>query len=586
MAVNIIFLMLFSLAFSGIGRKIFRRAVADDKFSPAEQLIFSLGLGIGFFEILGMTLGLLGLFYKEIFYFLLVGILVATLPEWTGVLKQISQIKLPSGRVAKTILVLIVVRLAFNFLAAQAPVTEGDALWYHVTLPKIFIREHRLVDTYLLAAYLPFNTEMLYVWGMLIKDEILAQSLSFLVGGIFLTASIYLFAKRFFSATVASLAALIFIFTPVVSWESVTPSVDLFWTMWVLLGFWALRRQRAVLAGIFLGLNLGTKGVLGFLPIAAMLPILAGWKRRNIATVATIAGLFFAPFVLRNFWLTGNAFFPFLPQFFGGGGIDPQLLASIHQQILAKSITLTGLFKSFWDVSLFPQKYGPDIGPLYLIFVPAGAIIFWRSKKSTTAKLAAGLGLIFYVLWYLLAVATSRYLLPVFPFLAILVAATAVYLIKLARITKILTMTILVLSVPMSFLTFFWTFEPYGPKIKAALGVYGREEYILRLLPYTADFFWINKNLPPEAKVILYLNPWQRMFYLDRPFIVAGNLQREIDFSRPEKLNNRSWFLDQLKSHSVTHVYSLAPVLDQAHLEELYHGDSGNVYRIIYENGL
>lgn len=72
------------------------------------------------------------------------------------------------------------------------------------------------------------------------------------------------------------------------------------------------------------------------------------------------------------------------------------------------------------------------------------------------------------------------------------------------------------------------------------------------------------------------------MFYLDRPFIVAGNLQREIDFSRPEKLNNKSWFLGQLKSHSVTHVYSLVPVLDQAHLEELYHGDSGNVYRIIY----
>lgn len=582
MALNFIFLILFSLAFLGIGRKIFRRLVVAGEFATGEEIIFSLGLGVGFFEILGLVLGFLGLFYRELFYFLFFIILLVTLPEWSSVLRWVLRFKLPAGRVAKIMIVLIAARLVFNFLAAQAPVTEGDALWYHLTLPKIFIREHGIIDAYLLASYLPFNTEMLYAWAMMVKDEILAQSLSFLVGGVFLTSAVYLFAKRFFSATVALLAALIFIYTPVVSWESVTPSVDLFLTLWVLLGFWAFVRRQVFLGAIFLGLSLGTKGVLVFLPIMAMLPILRGWKTKDLLTAAGIAGLFFAPYLLRNLFLTGNPIFPFLPALLGAGGMDPQVSANIQQEVLAKQTTLTGFFKSFWDMSLFPQKYGPDIGGLYLIFIPIGMAVFWRSSKSIIAKSTAAFCLIFYVLWYLLAVPTSRYLLPVFPFLAILVAATALYLIKLAKITRFLTVGILVLSVPMSFLTYFWTFEPYGPKIKAALGIYGRQEYILRLLPYTEDFFWINKNLPGEVKVLLYLNPWQRTFYLDRPFIVAGNLQREIDFSRPEKIENKKQFLTELEKHAVTHVYSPASVLDEDNLEKIYQGNSGNIYRIIY----
>lgn len=626
--INIAFLGLFSLGFLGSGKRILNLLVKDQRLNFGEDLLFSLGLGIGFFELAALFLGFVGLLYPSVFWSLMGVILISTRKEWLRwgeklvgylALGEFHRFLKRSSRWIKILIFLIFIRLLFNFLAAQAPVTEGDSLWYHLTLPKIFIRNHQITDVYLLASYLPFNTEMLYIWAMILKDEILAQSLSFLVGGVFLTTAVYLFWRNFFSQSLALLASLIFIFTPLISWESVTPKVELFWTFFTLLGFWAVMKWVnnrkgcwLTLAFILFGLGLGTKGVLGLLPLVALSPVFLAALGQTKGKMSLLFSFFFVglisigfltPYLLRNFLLTGNPIFPLLPQFLGGGGLDSGVLAQIHGQIYERP-TLFGFLKHLRDVSLFPQKFGPDIGPLYLVFLPVGIAVFSFSQKSKTVKFSVAFCLIFYLLWYLLSVHSIRYLLPIFPFLAIFIAATARYLIKLGGLARLSTITILVLYVPMSFLTYFWSLEPYGPKLKAAVGIYDRRTYLLRSLPYVEDFFWINENVSSSAKILLYLDSWQRTFYLDRPFILASNLQREIDFSRPENIKSEQEFLEALKQREVTHIYGQGvflddfpgnqdyplrllrslqnPSSDRKYLQKIHQGKFGDVYQIIY----
>lgn len=623
MFINIALLGVFGLCFLGIGTKILNWLVKDKKLSFEEKLIFSLGLGIGVFEMAGLILGLFGLFYLWIFASLLLFILVFTQGERRGwsreVGKRIGKFKnswrnLPKA--IKLIFLVILARIGFSFLASQAPVTEGDALWYHLTLPRIFIRYHKIVDAHYLSSYHTLNTEMLFTWAMLLKDEILAQSLSFLVGGIFSPLALYFFVKKFFKEKLALWATFIFILVPVVDWEAVTPLVELFWAFFVLLTFWAVvnwlktkKPHWLYLAGIFLGLNFGTKGVLGALGAIALAPILlfALWQSqkrfllfRQLIIFGTIALLFYSPYLIRNSLLTGNPFFPFFIKYFGAGGLDGEAVTQVHSQKYPESLSWIRFFTVWYKATMFPVHYNGDIGPFWFTFLPIGIFLFAFKKKRKITWLAMLFCLVWYTLWYWRLIHSVRYLLPLFPFLSIWVAATILHLIKLSWWIKFLTIGVLVLGVVMNFLTYFWTFEPYGPKLKVAFGIYDKRTYIFRLLPYTEDFFWMNENLSQDAKLLLYLNPWQRTFYLDRDFVLATQLQREIDF-RPGRIKNGEEFWQILRDHQVTHIYGTEiksekegylqgllyqlqnPLSGEKKIKKIYQGSPGfgNVYKII-----
>ena len=596
---NFAFLILFACGFLGSGRLILNFLANGESLDPKEKFLFSLGLGVGFFEIFGLGLGFLG-WLGKLGRWGWLGILggLGVLGIWE--LKKITWADLVDWegwkKWQKVLLVLIFLRLLLNFFLAQAPVTEGDALWVHLTLPKIFLRQGRITDVYSLFSYLSFNTEMLYLWAMSLKDEILAQNLSFLVGGVFMSLAVYFFCQKFFSKRLALLSAFIFIFTPLVSWESVSPTVDLFWSFFVFLAFWAFLEKCYRLGFVFLGLAFGTKSVLTLIP-AAGLVFLIGFE--NLFPGALITFLLWLPYLLRSFLLTGNPIYPLFPQFFGSGGLETKVLVSLQYQFYEKGLPLWDFLTYWWRVSIFPRKFGPDIGPLYLVFGPLG-LIFWRRLFLKTKKLAFQVGifcLLFYTFWYFFSVHSVRYLLPIFPFLAILLAVTINYLIKTGGLVKFLTLTILVLFVPISFLTYFWSFEKYAPKLKYVFGKMSREEYLFEALPYTRDLFWLNKNLPERAKVLLFFSTEMRPFYLERGFVLGSILQREIDFSRPEKIKNEEEFLRVLKNHRITHIFA-APnltLIQDRHLEQfrqslgqmagvkqIYQGVRGNAYAVFY----
>jgi len=490
--------------------------------------------------------------------------------------------------------VLIFLRLVLNFFIAQAPVTEGDSLWHHLTTPKLFLKNGGIGDIYSLVSYNALNTGMLYLWALAVKDEILAQNLNFLVGGVFLTLAIFYFCRRFFSKKVAILSAFLFSFTPLVFWEATTPLVDLFWTFFIFLAIWAFLKKKNLLGFVFLGLAFGTKSVLTLIAAIAMVFIIG---LKGFFPGILISFLLWLPSLGRTFLLTGNPIYPLFANIFGGGGLEAKKLVELQGIFYEKGLPFWDVLTYWWRLTIFPRRFGPDIGPVYLAFLPVG-LVFWK-KIFSRKKLFLKLGLFclgFYLLWYFLTFHSVRYLLPIFPFLAIFVAETIIYLIKIGGLLRLATLTILVFWIPMSFLTYLWSYEKYILKLKCVFGRLSREEYLFQAIPYTQDIFWMNKNLPKGAKLLLFFSSEMRPFYLERDFVLGSILQREIDFSRPEKIKNEEEFLSLLKKHGVTHIFA-APNLALAadlHLEKfrfrlgkmagvklIYQGVRGNVYQLL-----
>ena len=87
-----------------------------------------------------------------------------------------------------------------------------------------------------------------------------------------------------------------------------------------------------------------------------------------------------------------------------------------------------------------------------------------------------------------------------------------------------------------------------------------------------------------------------RPFYLERDFVLGSILQREIDFSRPEKIKNEEEFLNLIKKHGVTHIFAAPNLALEADLplekfrfrlgkmagvKLIYQGIRGNVYQLL-----
>ena len=608
MILNLGFLILFTLAFFGIGRRLLS-LFGEEKLDLSEKIFFSLGLGIGFLEFLGWGFGLLGWLGRlgrlERWMWLgmlgvlgglgILGVLGRIKRDWSNLINWSNWSDWADWKRWQRVLgILIFLRLLLNFFIAQAPVTEGDSLWHHLTTPKLFLKKGGIGDIYSLVSYNALNTEMLYLWALGLRNEILAQNLNFLVGGVFLTLAIFYFCRRFFSEKVGILAAFLFAFTPLVFWEGTTPLVDLFWTFFVFLAIWAFLEKKNLLGFTFFGFALGTKSILTLIPLTAAVFIFGG---KNFFPGVILTFLLGSPSFWRSFFLTGNLVYPLFANFFGGGGLEVKKLVALQGVFYEKGLPFWDILTYWWRLTIFPRRFGPDIGPVYLAFGPVG-LVFWQ-KIFPKKKLFLKLGLFclgFYLLWYFFTFHSVRYLLPIFPFLVIFVAETIIYLIKIGGLLRLATLGILVFWIPMSFLTYLWSYEKYALKLKCVFGKASREEYLFQALPYTRDIFWMNKNLPSGAKVLLFFSGEMRPFYLERDFVLGSILQREIDFSRPEKIKNEEEFLNLIKKHGVTHIFAAPNLALEADLplekfrfrlgkmagvKLIYQGIRGNVYQLL-----
>jgi hypothetical protein len=337
--------------------------------------------------------------------------------------------------------VITLVAALIALIGALAPEIEYDALWYHLWLPRLWLEQGSPVD--LVSEYIslyPLTWELVYGAGLVMGGPIAAKLLSF--SCLPLTAMvIYQLVRRYVPQASPWLAITIWITTPTVLWEATTTYVDLALGFYVMLVVYSVvryaetrERPWIIIAGLSVGFALGIKhlALIILLLVSIGLALKLWLSTRTLKavvlplTILVGIGLLIAlPWYARNWQASRN---PVFPEFYSVFGAEPPQrwdAVTEHglQQFKAhfgRPRTFSNLVTLPWDMTIHAARYGGNLGPLFLMFLPA---LLWFRNRTPVIPWLGWLALIYILFWASsLSSFQMRFLVPIVPLLAILAA--------------------------------------------------------------------------------------------------------------------------------------------------------------------
>lgn len=458
----------------------------------------------------------------------------------------------------------------FALLGAMAPPTAGDAMCYHLQLPKVFLSRHSL-------EYLPYSDnstypllmEMLYLWGLSVSGGTLAQMMHWTMGILFAGATVVL-ARNFLGKHLAWLTGATALFVPGLTNEMTSPLNDvalaLFTTLTTSAFFCALRTRQLrwyLVSGAMFGFSLGVKYLALVFGLALLVPVLfqllwnvkkallalKSWRRVDLLgnvfarnksgkrekdldapfpwsdmfglrvtlfqgviigfVVSTVVG---GGWYARSFHHTGNPVYPFFVSWFGEGKSD-----ALPERKVPLKPTVSDIMIAPWQLTMFPERFGGrahQLGPLFLAFLPGCFMIRINSSLARLMIISA----VYLTAWYLLR-QNVRFLLPIVSMLCVLVIRVFSEVRKIEMLPRALTVgcvsLLAVFSVAVSF-------HRVRDQAAVVMGMEKKEQYLERTEPSYRIAQYVNTHLPVSA---LVLSQDYRSFYFHRD-IVRENLYR------------------------------------------------------------
>ena len=383
--------------------------------------MFAIAVLLGIYSYGIFAIGLLGLLYKNV---ILVWSLVLFLIS-LFYFKKNSSICLSeydSKILWRLILVVFVIQIIINFIGALGPEIAFDALWYHLTLPKLYLLKHSI--DYIPGGLFYYSTmpkllEMFFVPGLAFGGEFAAKLIHFFFG-ILTCAALYRFSKNKFGRETALITVVVFYSNLVVGWESITAYIDLGRTFFEFMALWAFfewieNKKDALLikSSIMLGLAISSKAIaLTSLFIFSFLILYFLWKENKSLFISLKYLLKFIfltlliplPWFLFSFLSTGNPIYPFFSKYY-------EILSS------ANILNPILFIKSIWNLFMFSSD---PISPVYIISIP---LLFLLPKKIKTQTIIlfyyCGLAVIF---WAVIPhTGGARFILPYLPAFSMLI---------------------------------------------------------------------------------------------------------------------------------------------------------------------
>src|SRR3989304_327791 len=164
--------------------------------------MFYLAFAIGVYSYLIFFLGIFGLLYKNIIIGFSIIYLFLILLYFLKFRKFSFKFRFNSfNSFSKLLIILISIQAVINFIGVIGPEIGFDALWYHLTLPKIFLENHKIFHisgNLLYYSDMPKNIEMIYIAALSFNGEILAK-LTHFIFGLLCVFAIYKISRMFLS---------------------------------------------------------------------------------------------------------------------------------------------------------------------------------------------------------------------------------------------------------------------------------------------------------------------------------------------------------------------------------------------------
>jgi len=250
---------------------------------------------------------------------------------------------------------------------------------------------------------------------------------------------------------------------------------------------------------------------------------------RNIADLALFgcaSALPFLPWLAKNWYQTGNPFFPLLGGLFAATG--PAASAPAHYVSMGVLATRELLYgESWWQIAALPLRlffFGRDDNPQYFdgAFSPLLIVLLpwaFKGKWLEEKRVLFGFALLYLAYAVFLVDMRVRYVLLIVPPLVVLFAYGVFNIYLRIRQPAYLFAGLLFFAGLHGYYLFGY-FREVGP-IAYLLGSETRDAYLERVLPEYATFQFINRRLPRDSKIYL-LFIGRRGYYCERDYFHDG----------------------------------------------------------------
>jgi hypothetical protein len=269
-----------------------------------------------------------------------------------------------------------------------------------------------------------------------------------------------------------------------------------------------------------------------FLPLAGVTGVLWGCRRHKLSDKEAlrlfalyvlftfIAG---APFYLKNWIMTGNPLYPLFYQVFGGRGwsADQARYYDLLISNLGMGRELIDYLLLPWNLSFRARMDSPMfdglIGPVFILALPFAIGV---RRISVEMKIVWVYCLLAFLFWASSA-QQIRYLIPLFPFLALMVGHTFSYYLNRKFIFLLLSI----------FITWGLAFNGYHivhdfkriKPLNVLAGCEDKHAFLARLIPSYEMLRYVNTQLPQNSYILtIYMKNlgylFNRPFYSDSMF--------------------------------------------------------------------
>jgi hypothetical protein len=448
-----------------------------------------------------------------------------------------------SGWAGWSIWLAILIIFVIESLLGLLPPASRDELTHHLAIPKLYVNAGRIIEVPIAPyAYYPMLLDMLYTpwvyWGY----DFVPKWIHALYGGL-TGLLLYAYLARRMNAVYGLLGWFFFLSTPVILRLSHWGYNDLgitFYTTASLLCLVSWREQRETLSwlalsALSLGLALATKpnGLVCALLLTLLFALAIvkpprmrlGAIGREIFCFGLLSFAPFLPWLLKNWWQTGNPLFPFFPGLFATKGAVSAAAGYAGIGIFEKRELFYG--ENLWQIIGLPLRifiFGQDDNPQYFDGVLTPVLILFlpwafKGKWLEDKKYLAGFALLLLVYALFLVEMRIRYILPIVPPLVILLAYGVfnAYL----RIKKPALLIAGLFCFAAWHSTYLWKYFSQARAIGYLSGEVSRTEYLLRKLPEYSSFNFVNHETPANAKIYL-LFIGRRAYYCDRDYFHDG----------------------------------------------------------------
>jgi hypothetical protein len=490
-------------------------------------IYFLLGLA-GYVHNIFLNLGVVAMLVLSAVFFLVNFFAIAPQTNWIGRILWAA------------ILVFLVAEVILGFL----PPTSRDELTHHLAIPRLYADAGRIIEVPIAPyAYYPMLLDMLYTpwvyWGYDFVPKLIHGLFAYLTGLL-----LYAYLSRRMSTEYGLLGFFFFISTPVIARLSHWGYIDLglvFYTTGALLALLRWREEREsrawlALAAFSLGFALATKPnamVAGLLMAFLFLLVIVKPPRKRPAQIGGELVIFgggvllpVAPWLFKNWFQTGNPFYPLLGNLFASQAATVSESASFGGVgIFMKRELLYG--ENFWQIvalplRLFfsgqddnPQFFDGVLTPILICFLPWAFKGKWLEDK----KILGSFALLFLLYAVFLVDLRARYVLPIVPALVVL-AVYGVFnaYIRIKRPVYLAGSLIMFAGWHGIYLS---SYLRAAAPLAYLSGGESRDAYLTRALPEYAALQFVNRNTPLSAKIYL-LFVGRRAYYCEREYFHDG----------------------------------------------------------------